>query len=446
MNGCSSMSENNQINTEKAYQAALLADAAYINFKKGKDYWGSTGIIKPSINSKETADKFIEDRGFTQEQFEAFRKRYRIHHFQGNTDTGFAGTVFKDTENDDQLIVAMRGTEGLVDILGQDGALATGVSLIVGQLLQTGKINDFLKKAGILDDEGNTVAEYHGKIKFVGHSLGGHLALVANYRYPELQDETYTFNGAGISRLFSFVTPDRLIINIRELTRKLLDSPTLNESKVYNIYSEPGLEVTANKITFVKPSDYLPTFIEKQGGSDITSDISFDNHSMVNLVNSLSVQRIFAYLDAENSYGEINSYLNLVSNKVVELRNQDGTPIADTENAGESLSIAMHHLAQFLGEKYIALATQENASGVAEYNPALFLNKADEFYKQLVSDFGKTPPFTVKPMYKLNDNVEQLIADFGEEAVGKATRYSLMNLSPFVVIPKNADYTRFRSF
>ncbi|MBU2714545.1 hypothetical protein, partial [Zooshikella harenae] len=65
------MSENNQvekednteINTEKAYQAALLADAAYIDFKKGKDYWGSTGIIKPK--RRETAELFIKKRGFT---------------------------------------------------------------------------------------------------------------------------------------------------------------------------------------------------------------------------------------------------------------------------------------------------------------------------------------------------------------------------------------------
>ena len=174
------MSSNHQVNTENAYQMALLADAAYIDLEEGKDFDKITREIfwkKPT-----TAEKFIEARGFTPDQLEKFAKRYTVKHSQTNTFTGFAATVFTDTENNNQPIVAFRGTEPLAGLgadLFQDIFVALGLSdtFTVGNLFQKGVVNDFLKDAKLINDDEEVIT--NKKVKIVGHSLGGHVCSYA---------------------------------------------------------------------------------------------------------------------------------------------------------------------------------------------------------------------------------------------------------------------------
>ncbi|WP_027708943.1 DUF6792 domain-containing protein [Zooshikella ganghwensis] len=415
---------SNQVNTEKAYQAALLADAAYINIKD-EDLNEDRSI---KSERRETANKFIEARGFTKEQLESFAKRYTIKHIQLNTTTGFAGTVFIDTENDNQPIVVFRGTEPLSDLgadLVQDIFVAFGLSdtFTVGNLFQKGVVNKFLKDAELINDDEEIIT--NKKVKIVGHSLGGHLATLASFKYPTMVDETYTFNGAGLG----LITLDTLYAEIRKYYREVTDQPTLDTKKVFNIYAEAGTSFTANGLSFTRPGPHIAAYIESQPGVfDFTNAISAGNHSMINLVNSLSVQRIIHKLNPNLSFGQINELMSFASNKEIEGRLYDGTPDKeDMSKAAESLDKIMHHLSTMLG------------GGFKNYTS---INDTDAFYNKLVEDFGETPPFTIEPMYKLNDKVDQLITDFGEEVIGKVTRYSLMNLSPFIVIPKNADYNQ----
>ncbi|MCP5160244.1 MAG: hypothetical protein H7A00_00965 [Hahellaceae bacterium] len=172
-------------NVETIYQNALLADAAYIDFKVGV-HVESNGVIK---DTKETFDLFLE-RGFTLMQFEEFRAKYKVYqdpngelaHQQNSlTNVGFAATIFEE-QTTHKLTVAFRGTEGdklsaaPADLV-QNLALALGLSSTVGQVMQDGKIAGFLEDAGLLDGDGNPAAGFAHQVDFVGHSLGEHLTL-----------------------------------------------------------------------------------------------------------------------------------------------------------------------------------------------------------------------------------------------------------------------------
>ena len=144
----------NQQSVDTMYQHALLADAAYLD-------WGM------SINIK----VMKQERAFSTTQAEEFLKRYTVLAHQENTASGFAATMFLDTNGttttaDDKTILAIRGTEAATaaDLLTDlDLALITGTAT-----LQYHDLKTFLQ---------NNAAQITGPLTVTGHSLGGHLAM-----------------------------------------------------------------------------------------------------------------------------------------------------------------------------------------------------------------------------------------------------------------------------
>lgn len=196
----------------------------------------------------------------------------------GGTTVAFRGTEFNFGSTGDLF-------SSLMDVLS-DGALASGLTSLLDffHIGQTSSIDRFLAEAGLITEEGEVVEAYKGQVTFTGHSLGGHLALLAAYKYPDLVKHVYTFNGAGIAPL------DRLWF---DHIAGLVHDRRLDTSKITNLYADKGIELTAaDNGWFRRPGRRQEVFIEQ-------SDEIFENHSIARLVKSLAVYRVLQHLDNE---------------------------------------------------------------------------------------------------------------------------------------------------
>ena len=235
----------------KTYIAALLADAAYVEL-----FGGSTKDL-PGL---------LANRYFTKAQIQYYLDNFQAI-FGANELSGLDAFVITDPSGG--TTGAFRGTEynfgssgdalsSLMDILN-DGSLAVGLQFLADffRIGQASSVDRFLKNAGLITDDGQVVAAYKGQVTFAGHSLGGHLALLAAYKYPELVKEVYTFNGAGIAPL------DRLWLN--HILPLVQDKP-LDPAKVHNFYADKGIELTAAENGwFARPGGSTPVGGRMQG-------------------------------------------------------------------------------------------------------------------------------------------------------------------------------------
>jgi Ca2+-binding RTX toxin-like protein len=386
------------VTIEEQYQAALLADAAYVTFN-ARDYVptgyntgspqeiGSLAYLDP----KDEGVSFL-DRTWSEAQFEDFRKNYRVVYHQPNKSNGFSATLFENIHTGKHSI-AFRGTEGPMDLI-QDVALTTGVSTLLPQS-QENAIGQFLQDAGILTEEGEIKAEYIGKVDFTGHSLGGYLSIWAGYKYQDLFDQVYTFNGAGISR----VGPIGLL-------NELSSSASLDASqqdRFHNIYGDELFELVANKFTFYRPGEYAGLFIENRPLSGVA------NHSMSLLVESLSVYRLFSALDDGLATASITAILSASDNQ-----------------SKNSLASAVTRLSNLLGDDF-SYTEQADAQAFFEQIQATLV--------QSVATPGNG--FSQLRFAAVEQTVEQGVAlatDAGSGLLGNAWRYALDTLSPFVVV------------
>jgi len=163
---------------ESIYQGALLADAAYIDFGW---VWEDAGLDPDKVQGgiPASAMEEFQKRGFTEDQFNAFRERYEIiDHVQSNL-SGLSATLFRDRFNDGKPILAFRGTETTLNAAPAD---------FITDLLLTLGIDEAGMQApgqeGLMDewrDAGHFSPD--NPLTVVGHSLGGHAGSVgAGYR------------------------------------------------------------------------------------------------------------------------------------------------------------------------------------------------------------------------------------------------------------------------
>ena len=397
----------------KIHQNALLADAAYLLFEDGVNYnvdGDTSGIIADNLDTRRA---FLQ-RGFTNQQYENFRDQYRIIAHMPNQSIGLSMTIFESRDTE-QRTIAFRGTEltldGIFPDLVRDIFLGLGLDIVTDGLGQSPVIDQFLKDNGLLNEDGSVATEYLHGVDIVGHSLGGHLTLMAALDYPDLLSEVYTFNGAGIAALDSFYNNHLLPF----ISGEAAEDVAYIHSVTTNVYASPGFEITRGDVWFSYIGKDLPLFIEKQG-----SDISIDNHSMSYLVDALSVHRILALLGQEQEVNSIDAMLWQAENRVEELV-VSSTGLPNTENmssAALSLNTIMAHLSSILGGSFSTLSRA---------------NDAAEFYKTLEDVIALGNQFDLQPLSYFSDPAETALIDTSEAAT--ALRYSLLQGVPFIVIP-----------
>ena len=387
------------------YIPSMMADAAYVPFDSS-DIDPSKEISKDSA----TIRKFGK-RGWTESQFEEFQQSYLVRDYIDNESFGLAVTLFEHKQSG-QLTLAFRGTEPiqgngfpLADLF-TDLALAVGLSEPYRALTHEPQLADFLERNGIVDSNGDSNPALNSKLNVVGHSLGGHLSAMFALDHPELIQDVTTFNAAGISLL------DKLYNDVKDLFRS--DSARAArealEGKVTNVYAEPGIEVTASRLFFDYLGSDAPVFIERP-------NLDFDTHSMVFLVDALSVRRILETFDGTVAPEHMDLILRRSVDREYELSDsQTGKPeLGDPNKSALSLNTLMAHMATILGGTFQSYTVT---------------NQAAEFYKEL------SQSATQFVMYNYSDFVDVLeTASSDSSAAGRALRYSLIEGLPFVLFP-----------
>ncbi|HEF9744909.1 TPA: DUF2974 domain-containing protein [Campylobacter coli] len=306
---------------------AELAWASYFNLiyidgQKTNDFTiGTERILKDGENiekfeyykalSKDYKDYFIYDDSlafypklngeFREIQTQNFAKRYTIKFHQPNTFSGFSATLFYDIQKD-EYIVSFRGTEGIVSM---DAFADIGLTFGKGDF-QANALKQFLLDiAPILNNIDSS------KITFVGHSLGGYLAVVA-MQFCDTIDRTLCtdFNQIkfSASKVYTFNSPtidgiDNMLMRfLANLLGNNIVEQILNPEKIVCVFDNGKIEIIASA---------------QYGASNALGIYTGKNdHSIKPLVNTLYFYSYLLELDAnynkvkDKSLSECIEYLN----------------------------------------------------------------------------------------------------------------------------------------
>ncbi len=331
----------------KYYDYALTMQAAYAELTPASI--GENAVDLELRLQEPTAN-------FTATKAEEFVLRFdAISHKPNDTNSGFSATLFRDTEDNNKKILAIRGTEepyldlfdadileiGLLGIaLKQSIALYNYVNgLFEGERRQV-TLSSVIRPTGFGPDDvevlyseylffGNPfISTYYfieeldpivvkeeealisntEKIIVSGHSLGGHLAAVATLLFPDLVEAAYTYNGAGnngpLSKQIAFTAIAQITGNGHP--------GAVPTDKIIGLQSEssaPGDD--ADAVTEFAGDPFSPQreiIVEVQGAFGLAG------HSKVQLADSLKLYDLFATLDANVSEGIIAQILVSASN------------------------------------------------------------------------------------------------------------------------------------
>ncbi|ECK2956332.1 lipase family protein [Campylobacter coli] len=306
---------------------AELAWASYFNLiyidgQKTNDFTiGTERILKDGENiekfeyykalSKDYKDYFIYDDSlafypklngeFREIQTQNFAKRYTIKFHQPNTFSGFSATLFYDIQKD-EYIASFRGTEGIVSM---DAFADIGLTFGKGDF-QANALKQFLLDiAPILNNIDSS------KITFVGHSLGGYLAVVA-MQFCDTIDRTLCtdFNQIkfSASKVYTFNSPtidgiDNMLMRfLANLLGNNIVEQILNPEKIVCVFDNGKIEIIASA---------------QYGASNALGIYTGKNdHSIKPLVNTLYFYSYLLELDAnynkvkDKSLSECIEYLN----------------------------------------------------------------------------------------------------------------------------------------
>ncbi|HEF1623601.1 TPA: hypothetical protein R8T64_001533 [Campylobacter lari] len=260
--------------------------------KKYKDYfiYDDSIALYPTLNGE-----------FGEIQAKNFAKKYEIKFHQLNTASGFSATLFYDKEKD-KFVVGFRGTEGLWSM---DTLADIGLTFGKGDF-QLNALKQFLLDiAPILNkvDSNNII--------FIGHSLGGYLAVIAmqfcdtidrslNTQFNAIKfmaSQVYTFNSPAIDEI-----DNMLMRALAALLDKNIMEQVLNPQKVYCVYDSGGINIIAS--AQYGSHNRLPIYTGK------------DSHSIIPLTQTLYFYSYLLELDAnhnkvkDKSFSECIEYLN----------------------------------------------------------------------------------------------------------------------------------------
>ncbi|MCV3501541.1 lipase family protein [Campylobacter lari] len=260
--------------------------------KKYKDYfiYDDSIALYPTLNGE-----------FGEIQAKNFAKKYEIKFHQPNTASGFSATLFYDKEKD-KFVVGFRGTEGLWSM---DTLADIGLTFGKGDF-QLNALKQFLLDiAPILNkvDSNNII--------FIGHSLGGYLAVIAmqfcdtidrslntqSNAIKFMASQVYTFNSPAIDEI-----DNMLMRALAALLDKNIMEQVLNPQKVYCVYDSGGINIIAS--AQYGSHNRLPIYTGK------------DSHSIIPLTQTLYFYSYLLELDAnhnkvkDKSFSECIEYLN----------------------------------------------------------------------------------------------------------------------------------------
>ncbi|MDY0397713.1 MAG: hypothetical protein RBR03_03555 [Desulfuromonas thiophila] len=261
--------------------------------------------LTPGISGTAYTDK-LKAAGMSSVQAIAFANTYTVIDQYTDPDSGFSGTLFRNTETGEYTF-ALRGTQPsdfVDDIIFADflGIVVEGWAQ--EQITEMNAYFERLITPVSLGGLGKLSSS--DTVTVAGHSLGGHLATAFTLAWADHVDHTYTYNGAGTGGTDGGAG----YVQLLEILGLASSTPEPND-KITNLYAEPGLEVTAG--VGVWWGDVVPVFIEDQG--IIGGNLLIGNHSIAHLTDSLAVYNLFSQIDDSLSLNTITSLLEIAANK-----------------------------------------------------------------------------------------------------------------------------------
>lgn len=308
---------------EQAFWDAVLSDVSYVD---GFAVSMTDLALKDLVKYRVPESTAVE-----------IGSRFEVLAVHPGPSTSYQGVVFRDTQ-DGTLYLANRGTEFSANDLFNadvDIALVSGVARD-----QTAAMvnwwNDISNPAGkpyarvapvsILDPDPRTfvtdgtaiasgliseqVAEAAaaGKLRVVGHSLGGQLTTIFASLFSEQVAHSSTFNGAGLFSVGTVTTwaKDFLLGGpLSQLAAIAGRTIQLPSSEQDNFYAVNGLSVTASDVLFlIQSGERIPVF------NEYTREASLEpikNHFLYKLTDSLALFRLFEKLDPAASLSTLNA-------------------------------------------------------------------------------------------------------------------------------------------
>ncbi|EAL5637426.1 hypothetical protein DRG02_08480 [Campylobacter coli] len=261
--------------------------------------------------------KIIDERGFkigkldgdfSPLQAKQFFSRYDLLIHQPNTESSFSATLFYDKQKD-EFIIGFRGTEvSFKDLKATwETALDTTQDLVLSLNgnLQSSFLLEFLEQVNKI------IKNKHKRITFVGHSLGGYLAVVA-MQFCDTIDRTLCtdFNQIkfSASKVYTFNSPtidgiDNMLMRfLANLLGNNIVEQILNPEKIVCVFDNGKIEIIASA---------------QYGASNALGIYTGKNdRSIKPLVNTLYFYSYLLELDAnynkvkDKSFSECIEYLN----------------------------------------------------------------------------------------------------------------------------------------
>lgn len=175
------------------YLAALVANAAYVNFA------GLNPTHSLPLDELQLRNRLIDKGRYSDKEAEDFAKKFEVVAvYSDGLTTGFQGIALRERDlnagepagfgrTPGRIWIAFRGTETSLTGTLQD--LAADVQLTLGLAIdQLGSLEKFMAKlAAPVASGGYGLLSAGTQVNFAGHSLGGHLAQMAALKYPQYQ-------------------------------------------------------------------------------------------------------------------------------------------------------------------------------------------------------------------------------------------------------------------
>ncbi len=265
------------------FEHAELALSAYSN-------------LSPALSADAYRAALSDENGanMTAAQAIAFAATWNVVDQYTDAITGVSATVFQAKAGGPKYL-AIRGTDGLHDIIGADLDLLAGVPL--GLNLQYVALKTQVQawlNSGTLEP-GFTVS---------GHSLGGYLTVGLEADFSASIGQAYLYNAPGLNGVLGGVT-DLILSAFGIIT-------PVDSSKFLNIKADAGTSPIAELGAQVAPA--ISIAIEDQSFSDIANPPLSGNHSQRVLTDTLALYAAYAQFDPTASVTTITNIIKASSN------------------------------------------------------------------------------------------------------------------------------------
>jgi Ca2+-binding RTX toxin-like protein len=434
------------MNTSELKEFTELAQAAYAYFNEA-DY-GDKDSTKLILNNSQST---LNTTTFSETQADLFTDRYSVvDQFQETSvsdSNGFSATVFQDESNTNRVVLSFRGTEFGSDTprdfvvtdlrIGTTGyafpqalslyryvkqlqavegeqvayseeemanlyALSKGNDIPPSSLVGSSSFNEF--KQELAGDIGLGVLQDGMEIDLAGHSLGGHLAMLAQRLFPDLFDDVVTVNAPGFYELPSS-------LNTLEVESLLSRFGEWNEDKILRLESDGD---AVSELGSVMPG------VELIVGMETTTEVLdvLNNHSVANIADGFALKEVIEKLDSQYASNEqsTNDFFRTLFSQ------SSDAPNSTYENILDSL----RNLILGAGQVDTALDDLNDKDKTGTSREPFYLNLTELEQSEQFQALQGSVRFVHTAMLANAANLNT--------AEGFAYRYALVNLNPFTLV------------